>query len=346
MHILRNLSESLHTLWARYEASIMLSGGLVIGAALMYWFMAGTTSVPKQTLFEESRKQGKYSFINPLLECEQAESVGYGYYRASFDDVQTKVDVYKANGTVTDLAVYFRDLNNGPWYSINEESLFEPASLFKLPLLVALYKKREMDPTIFQKKLLVREDTDEIQAIKPETAAKVGAEYTIAELSDFMIKYSDNNSAATLFEFLGPEYVSTIFTDLGLTQTAGSLGYVITVKNYSGIYRLLFNGSYLNKDDSEAVLKALSSSEYTEGLRKGLPPGTLISHKFGERSTRAVDNTIIYQLHDCGIVYYPQRPFLLCIMTKGRNADVLPQVIQDIANTIFTDFDQKVRQVP
>lgn len=344
MYTFQELREALHRIWHRYSAFLMLVIGVVMGSAGMFYFTQSVSQVATHGIFEESRKQGKYAFINPLLECEQAESIGYGYYRASFDGVQKKVDAYKADGTVTDLAVYFRDLNNGPWYSINEESLFEPASLFKFPLLVALYKKRETDPGLFERKLLVRQDTDEMQAIKPETAAKVGAEYTVAELSDFMIKYSDNNSAATLFEYLGPTYVSSIFADLGLTQTPGSSGFVITVKNYSGIYRLLFNGSYLSKDDSEAVLKALSTAEYTQGLRKGLPAGTVISHKFGERSTRDIAGNTLYQLHDCGIVYYPQRPFLLCIMTKGKKQELLPGVIQDISNTIFNDFDQKIHE--
>ena len=35
-------------------------------------------------------------------------------------------------------------------------------------------------------------------------------------------------------------------------------------------------------------------------------------------------------MHDCGIVYIPNSPYLLCIMTKGNSNDKLLKVISDM----------------
>lgn len=298
------------------------------------------------TIQKESRQTNTYNFINPLLDCDQAKNVGISYYKVAFDKVQTLVDSFKSNGAANDIAVYFRDLNNGPWYSINEESLFEPASLFKLPLLVAYYKKRESDPELFSRTIKIAEEKKDEQTIQPSTYAQVGKEYTIQQLLDYMIMYSDNNSALSLFEYLGDTYISTIFSDLGLTVLMDDKSrYAVTVKNYSSIYRLLFNGSYLLKEDSEKVLELLSKTTYADGLRKAIPKDVVLAHKFGERELVSTTQSVsTYQLHDCGIVYYPKRPFLLCIMTKGSDPGKLQSVVQKIAASIYSDFDAGIRK--
>jgi beta-lactamase class A len=49
------------------------------------------------------------------------------------------------NGDITNLSVYFRNLNNGNRFGIEEKEMFSPASLMKLPLLMAYYKKSEIE---------------------------------------------------------------------------------------------------------------------------------------------------------------------------------------------------------
>ena len=41
------------------------------------------------------------------------------------------------------------------------------------------------------------------------------------------------------------------------------------------------------------------------------------------------------QLHDCGIVYLPGRPYFLCVITEGRDADTLAEVIREISRDVF-----------
>lgn len=294
----------------------------------------------------EARQQGQYKYINPLLECEQAQNLGRKYYKPTFDTVKEIINDYENKGMATEVGVYFRDLNNGPWYAFNEDALFEPASMFKLPLLVSLYKKREIDHEFFDQKVSIVADKDDMQNIKPSASAQVGMSYTVRELIQYMMKYSDNTAAETLFSLLDPKYMTTIFSEIGMTTKKGAEGrFVITVRDYSSIYRFLFNGSYLSRSDSEEILELLTQTEFNNGLRKFIPSQISIAHKFGERQLQDLQGNNMYQLHDCGIVYYPRRPFLLCVMTKGSDPNVLVKVIQDISRSIYTSYDEKMKNL-
>ena len=87
---------------------------------------------------------------------------------------------------------------------------------------------------------------------------------------------------------------------------------------------------------SEKLLSILSKTEYKGGLVAGVPDNIIVSHKFGERVIGDV-----YQLHDCGIVYYPNNPYLLCVMTKGTEFTKLEKVIQDISGMVYQDMLRK-----
>jgi beta-lactamase class A len=63
----------------------------------------------------------------------------------------------KADGAVSDIGVYYRDLNNGPWFGVNERQDFLPASLLKLPLMLNFYKIAETRPQVLQEKLTLQE---------------------------------------------------------------------------------------------------------------------------------------------------------------------------------------------
>jgi hypothetical protein len=57
-------------------------------------------------------------------------------------------------GTLSEASVYFRQLNGGPWFGINEDTMFTPGSLLKVPLIMSVYMKAEKDPTLLTKTIL------------------------------------------------------------------------------------------------------------------------------------------------------------------------------------------------
>ena len=105
----------------------------------------------------------------------------------------------------------------------------------------------------------------------------------------------------------------------------------ITTKEISYFFRVLYNGTYLNQEFSDAALSLLNDSDYKNGLVAGVPSGVNVAHKFGQKTYYSLDNpkqVLKRELHDCGIIYHEKNPYLLCVMTKS----VSP--IPDIESTI------------
>jgi len=105
----------------------------------------------------------------------------------------------------------------------------------------------------------------------------------------------------------------------------------------------LFNVSYLNRKYSEVALDLLSQSQYKDWIVKNIPKDIVVAHKFWERQIISPDWKIIYQLHDCWIVYYSKYPYLICIMTKWLTTDFsrLEKMIQDASLDIFNEIKEK-----
>lgn len=96
---------------------------------------------------------------------------------------------------------------------------------------------------------------------------------------------------------------------------------------------MLYNSTYLPRESSQEILTFLSHSSFTAGLVAGVPDTTTVAHKFGERAIDPGQN--ISQLHDCGIVYVPRQPYILCVMTQGYDYDELAKVIAEVSRRTY-----------
>ena len=306
--------------------------GLGVGLFTSQFFLKPPEFNSKQV------RQGGYRYINPLLECEVGFNPqnSFGELRVTLEDV---IDNLKSRGTIEEASIYLRDLNNGPYIGINDEEEFSPASLLKLPIMIAYYKQAERQPGYLNTKikLNVEKDYNSWESIKSSKYLKIGEEYTYDQYIDAMMLYSDNNAMAILSQQMSLALQDEVYKALGVT-IPGSQGIndFMSVRQYASFFRILYNSSYLEPESSEKILQTLTTIEFKDGIRAGIPQGIAVSHKFGER---VVNERI--QLHDCGIVYLEDRPFLLCIMTRGDNLDELTGVIRDISAIIYKDISTK-----
>lgn len=317
---------------------IFLSGG-AIGFSL-YPKVKQSDKNQVNDVSNSIRQTGQYKYINPLLDCEHDLSMG-SYNVSSIESVTSGlIKKLQEEKKAQSIAVYYRDLNNGPWFGINEEENFAPASLLKVSVLIAYLKKVENNANMLSNtltypkdKLEIPEPAQGLPPLQPET------EYSLESLLERMIVYSDNQAYTLLVNSIEGIELDKVHRDLGLTTPDNAYTEnIISAKSYASLFRVLYNSSYLSRTMSEYALSLMSRANYSNGISSGLPQGIQISHKFGLRGNLKESSEI--QLHDCGIIYYPSKPYLLCVMTKGPDYEKLSESIAEISKNIYLEIDR------
>ncbi len=280
---------------------------------------------------------GKTTFINPLLDCGDFTNISNHDIDTLKQGISDFVDEQKTQGVIDDAAIYFRDLNNGPWFGIKEKDKFLPASLLKVPLMLSFLKEATDQPDLLDKKFVYQGGSRNNEYFKASQELENNHTYTLDEALSYMIKYSDNNSSHVLSFAISTDTLLSSYQDLGI-QSPDQPDYAISARIYASFFRILYNSTFLSKQYSEKALRLLSETAFDQGIVAGLPPSSSIkvAHKFGERKV----NTLTKQLHDCGIVYYPGKPYLLCIMTRGGNFDQLATFISQVSKKVYDSIDQ------
>jgi beta-lactamase class A len=322
-----------------FSSFLILAIGICMG---FYIARLGLNSSNKLSsgsdISKEARLNEGYKLINPLLECDNGDKIS-----STLIPFKDKVDKYvldKINSKeVGHISVYFRDLNNGPWFGIEEKETFIPASMIKVPIMMAALKVAETDPEFLKRPILYEKVLDSaVPYFKPIEEIRVGQTYTMDELIYRMIVYSDNNAKNLVVNSLMDkgEAVHSVFDLLG--GNFKSTDFSITVKSYASFFRILFNASYLNKEMSEKALEILSKTSFDKGLDRGVPGDVVVADKFGERWNSPDEEK---QLHSCGVVYHPVRPYLICVMSRGDSFDKLARVISDISRLVYDEVERQ-----
>lgn len=318
-----------------------VAASMVVGSII--FFAAGILSGTFIAWHRINTCGDAYSFINTEVICGKPDVIKKTGYKETREEIARFIRGERDKGTLTEAAVYFRDLKHGPVFGINEFAEFAPASLLKLPLALVFLSSAEDQPELLAAKIqYIGTSTIGDQRVKPSRSALPNHPYSIEELLELMLVYSDNASYETLESFLAAaphrlELREEVFQELGLIDPKDRIESAVNVRGYASIFRILYNVSYLNAEYSEKVLAWLSQSEYKDGLVAGVPAGVAVAHKFGERVLD--DDT--KQLHDCGIVYYAENPYLLCIMTRGNDWSELAHVISTISGMVYQEVDSR-----
>ncbi len=282
----------------------------------------------------------EYSFINAMAVWGEDPVIKKTGYAELQSEIEKYIESKKEAGEINSAAMYFRDLKNGPVFGINETAEFAPASLLKLPLALVYLVQAERNKEVLDQTLVFTDGLEGFsQTFRPPESLVQNEVYTIDELMMRMLKYSDNDSYAVLIDNLldngGEDLMTETFLSLGFIAPNDPFDQVISVRRYGSIFRSLYNTSILNAELSEKVLSWLSESSFEKGIPSGLGEGVKVSHKFGERFY----SDDLKQLHDCGIIYFPKNPYLLCIMTEGKDFDLMIEVISKISKDVYTEVE-------
>lgn len=328
------------TFWHILSTGILCSG---LGILAGYYFFSQTPPAP--TNFNIREKNNTYTFTNPLLECSDLDNVSDKKIINLKIAISKLIDAKKIDNSVSTAAIYFRDLNNGPWLGIDEQEYFTPGSLLKVPLMMSIMKVAEYNPQILENKILFDGQKINVpQLIPPTHELKPDTSYSVRTLLNFMLQESNNDATVLLAKTINSKQIQDTYTELGIEPPELGNDYRVKVKTYASFFRILFNASYLTRNSSEETLRILANSTFKDGLEAGVPKGIKVAHKFGERIIKYANDTdesnTEEQLHDCGIIYHPQTPYVLCIMTRGKDIKNLMSVIKDISSLVYKTVDE------
>lgn len=327
--------------------------GLLVGAAfaaiftffLLKFGLKYQKSTNSDPVVRIGIQQSDYEYLSPLLAYDSNPEQGFTDLKNFQKSLQATVDQLEGTNGPKFISLYFRDLSNGHWLDINPQNKFYPASLLKVPLMMAIFKQSEKTPGLLKQKLIMNENSEDAniaEVFKPKNPIKPGQAYSVEDLIEKMIVESDNNAANLLTLYLdqiNPTAFEKIYQDFGiyLPDPAHSDEDFINPHNYALFLRVLRNATYLGPEYSEMALKYLSEDTFNEGIAAGLPENVTLTNKFGEALSPETqpDGSHLKELHDCGIVYLSGHNYLLCIMTKGQDFPNLTNDIKTISQFVY-----------
>lgn len=290
--------------------------------------------VTKQNIKPQVLREGGFQYINPVLLCNPT----IDEITTADNSLTNKLRTYANSAPEKGIAVYYLSLSDYTWAGININESFSPASMLKVPTMVSILRYTQAHPETLTKEIYYDGSFDDNKAeyFKPTQFIKPKNSYSIDQLLAYMIGNSDNNAARLLHSMpFSEKDLNSIYTDVGIKLPTRLIDFM-SPKSYSLFLRLLYNSTYLNRETSEKALSLMVASDFTRGLRSGVPTSVRVAQKFGERQIFSSDGKLIQrELHDCGIVYAPKGPYVLCIMTRGNDFEKLITEIGDISKIIY-----------
>lgn len=259
------------------------------------------------------------------------------------------------NSDLSEVSVYVEDLTTGKSYGINEENLYTPASIFKVPTVMAYLQASQKYPKLLTQEIIYTPAMYEVYktvGISQEESGdnlEVGRSYTALELIRKTIEESNNQAVSIMRDITAKQDVDILLETLGInlyddSNTKQLFSYFLVTKNavpyitpeaFNKLMVSLYKGSYTDRKTSDILIEMLKKSEFKDGIRAGVPEAVPVAHKFGIYNTINSDSVGV-GLNDCGIVY-SDNPYTICVMLIAKDMQTATSAMQDISAIIYKE---------
>ncbi|MFO7171576.1 MAG: serine hydrolase [Bacillota bacterium] len=252
---------------------------------------------------EPGEKESNPGESHPGAEVPPPESPAAAADDAAWRRLQAELEAIAAEAPGT-FAFAVLDLQTGRRVVVGGDQVFHPASTIKVPLVMYLYDLAAAGKIDLEERLTYLPEDHEggtgiLQSRGP------GGRYTLRELADYAIRYSDNVAKNMLTRRLGWDAVTAYCAALGAgdawnlrrTRAEDALGYLAAL--YARRNEPLFG----------LLIDLMQRTVFAPRLGAGFPPGVPVAHKIGTQSQG--------QFHDVALVLLPGRPFAMAGFSRG-----------------------------
>ncbi len=208
-----------------------------------------------------------------------------------------------------EVSFYYKDLVSGYSIEFCADTIYQTASVIKAPYVRYLLETVDVD---LDKKLKMTKKQGGSSHID---AKPLGTEFTVKELMEYAIRYSDNTAYYMLNEEFGFAGFNAYADTLGIRANATNKLTLVFPRPRFGYLSARDAGlyfediaRYIEKGSENAkLLKSWLTSTTVDGMLADALGNTYeVAHKYGEQGSQAY--------HDAAIVYAPQ-PYVLTILS-------------------------------
>lgn len=299
--------------------------GYILAALLIFGggFMAAKTTT--NTLNSTTGSKNKdYPLLAGRIFADNPSSI-----QINFSPLRTSLNKYFQDNALEG-SVYFEYLPTGTAVRVNSEAQYRAASLIKLPVAMETYKAQELKKITLDKKVALKQEwlNDGYGTLYQKGA---GYELTLREALKIMLKDSDNTALRVLIDAnKGLPLENRALGSLDIEFDATSDGSIdIGTRSYASFLKCLYFACYNTQKDSQELLTLLANTPFNNRLVAGVNNNSVpIAHKIGVFNTRVQS--------DCGIVYAPNKHYVLCVMIEGDDDNVTNGRIAEISKMVYT----------
>lgn len=222
-----------------------------------------------------------------------------------------------------ELGFYYKNLVTGDSIQYNVDSTFGPASIIKLPIMMAIFKLESEGKTSFTDTIVIKEE-EKMPSCGALNSFTGEPQVDIRTLCTLMITISDNTATNVLISHYGMELLNQVFVEMGLVKTKvnrllfdkeaskKNIQNSVTPIEMAYLLEELYFGRFVSEDVSEEILDILCRQQINHKMKEMLPPGTKVAHKTGEDDDISNDVGIIYGDEPCIVCFLSNntKPYL------------------------------------
>lgn len=303
-----------------WQPRILIALCIVLLLGNIGWFVKrdNNSVVPTST----ASMQKKYPFLSADVLADNPNDILINFVPLR-KKLQEKFDALNVKKSF-----FFEYLPDGTSIRVGADEQLTAASLIKVPLAMNLYRAAELGRINLDQTVTIQQsELDDAYGTLYQRGA--GYKLTLREAVKYMLEQSDNTATRVVYDHMQNKlsYDEQSLARLDIDQDMENGQAVITARSYGSVLKGLYFSAYLNHKDSQELLGYLTRSTATNRITAQLPSDVKVAHKIGVYNANWAES-------DCGIVYVPKRPYLLCAMV-GLPEDEASKFIADISKDIY-----------
>lgn len=212
------------------------------------------------------------------------------------------------------ISISYTDLTTLEHIGIAETRPYNPASVIKLPVMVAVYHEVNAGRLSLDDTLVLTPDM-RVGGAGTIQFLPSGSRFSVRHLVMLMITHSDNTATKMLMERVGLVTINRVMKGFGLTHTVVRTSHLLraegkntsTSKDMNRLLVKLYRGEVISPAMSQDMMGVLLKQQVKWGIPKYLPATVPVANKTG---------TLDHIKGDVGIVLVADHPYALSVFTQ------------------------------